>query len=64
MAASHALVTARALAPPAAAFDLLRPLAALGGTVAVFVGKSAEIPPEAELWTAGIAILRGGSAVN
>lgn len=57
-AARHAFATARALAPPARAFALLEPLVAAGGTAAVFVGPTTKLPPQAELWAKGIAILR------
>ena len=48
---SHSVATARALAPPADAVDLLRPLVAEGGSILVFVGaeetaiKHAEVEP-------------------
>lgn len=54
---AHALVTARALAPPAEAFDLILPLVAPGGIAAVFAGEGAEIPPSAEKWAEGIAMV-------
>ncbi|MDQ3940081.1 MAG: 16S rRNA (guanine(527)-N(7))-methyltransferase RsmG [Actinomycetota bacterium] len=43
---AHALATARALAPPRAALELLWPLLRPGGYAVLFVGDSAEIPPE------------------
>jgi 16S rRNA (guanine527-N7)-methyltransferase len=55
---AHQAATARALASPARAVGLLRPLVAPGGIVAVFVGERAEIPPEAEVPSEGIAIVR------
>ena len=62
LAAAHALATARALAPPPAAAALCRPLVAAGGSVVVFVGVGAEIPPEAEETGPGlIRIQRDGS---
>ncbi len=48
LAGSHAVVTARALAPPPEAVARCRPLAAPGGAIVLFVGAEAEIPPEAE----------------
>lgn len=56
--AAHALVTARALADPPTAFSLSLPLVRHDGVAAVFVGRSAGIPPEAEMWIAGVAIIR------
>lgn len=57
----HVLATARALAPPEAAFSSLLPLLRGDGVGAVFVGRRAEIPPEAEEWREGIAIMRGSA---
>lgn len=54
----HALVVARALAPPAEALELIAPLVAPGGAAAIFVGERADIPGEAEMWSEGIAIVR------
>jgi 16S rRNA (guanine527-N7)-methyltransferase len=56
---AHVLAVARALAPPAAAFRLLGPLVAPGGVAAVFVGAR-ELPPGAEEWAQGVAIMRAG----
>lgn len=57
LAGAHVLATARALAPPASAFELLLPLVASHGTAAVFVGTGAEIPSGAEEWKPGIATM-------
>jgi 16S rRNA (guanine527-N7)-methyltransferase len=54
----HALAVARALAEPPVALDLLRPLVAEDGVAAVFLGRGAEVPPGAEEWTEGVAIVR------
>jgi 16S rRNA (guanine527-N7)-methyltransferase len=59
LAAMHVLATARALAPPAAAFRMMEPLVAAHGVRAVMVGRSARIPSEAEFWSEGVAIIRG-----
>lgn len=59
LARGHALATARALAPPAEALRLCRPLVAAGGAVALFVGSEAEIPSEAEEWEPGLITIRG-----
>jgi 16S rRNA (guanine527-N7)-methyltransferase len=56
--AGHALAVARALAPPARALALARPLVARGGEVMIFVGVGGEIPAEAEEWGEGFARLR------
>jgi 16S rRNA (guanine527-N7)-methyltransferase len=58
LARAHALATARALAPPQRAFDLVMPLVAVGGAGAVFVGEGATMPPESEEWMPGVAIMR------
>ena len=55
---AHALATARAVAPPAAAFGLLGPLLAQGGIGLVFVGSGAELPPGSREWAPGLAIVR------
>ena len=54
---SHAAVTARALAPPSEAFELIVPLVAPGGTAIVFHGAGAKLPVAAETWSDGIATL-------
>jgi 16S rRNA (guanine527-N7)-methyltransferase len=54
----HALAVARALAEPPLALALLRPLVATNGVAALFLGQGAEVPPGAEEWTQGIAIVR------
>ena len=54
----HAFVTARALAEPGRALDLILPLVASPGIAAVFLGEGARIPPEAEEWQEGVAIVR------
>ena len=52
----HVLVTARALAPPIAAFALVEPLLEPGGRAVVFHGPGAKLPPGCEAWSDGIAI--------
>lgn len=54
----HALVTARALAEPARSLELILPLVGSSGIAAVFVGEGGRIPPEAEEWQEGLAIVR------
>jgi 16S rRNA (guanine527-N7)-methyltransferase len=51
----HAAVTARALAPPVEAFDLIVPLVAPGGRAIVFHGQGATLPADANSWSDGIA---------
>ncbi|MEA2517013.1 MAG: rRNA (guanine527-N7)-methyltransferase [Actinomycetota bacterium] len=51
----HVVATARALAPPAQAFELLRPLLSSGGRAVVWHGHAAELPPGVESWSDGIA---------
>ena len=58
LADAHAVVTARALAPPPAAFELMRPLVAHGGLSIVWIGSNAEIPRDAERLPEGLAIIR------
>jgi len=58
LAAAHSLVTARALAKPATALALCVPLVATGGLAATFVGGGDPIPPGAEAWGRGVAIVR------
>jgi len=55
---AHALAVARALAEPPVALARLRPLVATNGVAALFLGPGAELPPGAEEWTHGIAIVR------
>ena len=57
LAAAHAVVTARALAPPTTAFELTAPLVAPEGVRIVWVGSNAEIPRDAEVLTGGLAII-------
>ncbi|HEY7874451.1 MAG TPA: 16S rRNA (guanine(527)-N(7))-methyltransferase RsmG, partial [Actinomycetota bacterium] len=57
LGAGHDVAVARALAPPAEAFELLMPLVAAGGRAALLVGRDALLPPEAELWAEGVAIV-------
>jgi 16S rRNA (guanine527-N7)-methyltransferase len=59
LAGGHVLATARALAPPPTAFAMLAPLVRSDGVRLVFVGENTEIPPDAEEWRPGIAIIRG-----
>ena len=58
LAAAHVLATARALAVPAVALDLIQPLIGPGGVAAVFMGGDAKVPEHAVEWQPGIAILR------
>ena len=60
LAGRHAAVTARALAPPVRAFELMRPLVAADGLRIVWVGLDAEIPPDAERAPGGLAIIGPG----
>ena len=53
--AAHAVVTARAVAPPRASFDALLPLVVVGGSALVFVGRRARLPAEAEEILPGVA---------
>ena len=55
---AHSVATARALAAPTRALELLRLLGAPGGTGLVWVGKGALLPPEAEETAPGIASVR------
>jgi 16S rRNA (guanine527-N7)-methyltransferase len=57
LAAAHPVVTARALAPPTVAFELMAPLVAQGGLRIVWVGSIAEIPRDAERLREGLAII-------
>lgn len=52
---AHAVLTARALAPPDEALALLRPLAAPGGRGVVWIGKDTLLPPDAEENVPGLA---------
>ena len=54
----HALVTARALARPGAALELIRPLVAPQGRAAIFLGESAETPPGTSEDIPGVAIFK------
>ena len=49
--------TARALGPPATAFDLLEPLLAPPGTAIVWVGERATLPANSALWGRGLATM-------
>lgn len=55
---AHVLVAARALAAPAEAFELMKPLVAPGGIAADFLGSGADVPRGTEGWENGIAIWR------
>lgn len=55
LARKHVIATARALAPPEKAFELVLSLVAPGGIAAVFLGEGAELPAKAESWAPGIA---------
>lgn len=54
---AHVVATARALAPPRAAFELLTPLVAPGGCAVVFHGPDAELPAGAERSAPGLATI-------
>jgi 16S rRNA (guanine527-N7)-methyltransferase len=54
LAAGHVVSTARALAPPSRTLELCLPLVRPGGHVLIFLGRSAETPPEAEEIEPGI----------
>ena len=54
---AHVVATARALAPPRAAFELLTPLVAPGGRAVVFHGPDAELPSRAERSAPGLATI-------
>lgn len=58
LAGVHVVATARALAAPAAAFDLLAPLLEARGSSLVWVGERARIPSGAEEPVPGLAIMR------
>lgn len=58
LAAAHVLAAARALAPPAEAFDALLPLVAPGGLALVFAAPGARLPGFAEEWAPGLATIR------
>lgn len=53
----HSVVTARALAPPVQAFELITPLVAPEGRAVVFHGPGAKLPDAAESWSDGIATM-------
>lgn len=55
---AHAVATARALAPPERAFELLRPLLTGSGVAIVFAGSSAPVVPETRVFDD--TILYGG----
>ena len=52
--AGHAVATARALAPPDAAFALLAPLVRPNGLRIVWAGRGAENPRDAGVWEPGL----------
>ena len=54
---AHGVATARALAPPPAAFELLTPLVAPGGCALVFHGPDATLPAGAERSAPGLATI-------
>ena len=54
----YALATARAVAPPADALELCRPLVQPGGSVVLWLGKGAELPRDAEEPVEGLATIR------
>ena len=55
---AHVFGSARALAAPARALELVRPLVRPGGAVGLWVGEKAQLPSEAEVPVAGLAIVR------
>ncbi|HZK51540.1 MAG TPA: RsmG family class I SAM-dependent methyltransferase [Actinomycetota bacterium] len=57
LSGAHAVVTARALAPPTVAFELIAPLVAPDGLRIVWVGSDSEIPSDAEELQGGLAII-------
>jgi len=57
-AGAHAVATARALAPPAAAAALVVPWVAPAGVGVIFVGRDGPLPPGSTRWSPGIAIIR------
>jgi 16S rRNA (guanine527-N7)-methyltransferase len=54
----HAVATARALAPPKEAARVCRGLVIPGGIVVLWIGKRAELPPDAEEPEEGLASIR------
>jgi 16S rRNA G527 N7-methylase RsmG len=62
LASTHALATARALAPPETALALLQPLLQPGGKGAIFLGESVDPPGNSRLWRPGIAIVEAEPA--
>jgi 16S rRNA (guanine527-N7)-methyltransferase len=58
LAGGHAVSTARALASPPRAAELCLPLVRGGGHVVIFLGKSAEVPPEAKEIVSGIITIQ------
>lgn len=62
LARAHQLATARAVAPPVAAFPLLTPLLRPGGVAVVFHGGAAELPPDADRWGEGIATMTASAS--
>ena len=54
---SHVVAVARALTTPQRAFPLLIPLLRPGGTAVLWVGETAKLPPEAALFTQGLATM-------
>jgi 16S rRNA (guanine527-N7)-methyltransferase len=57
LAGAHAVATARALAPPKGAVELVMPLVAAGGRAVIFLGRDAELPSGAASWAPGIATI-------
>jgi 16S rRNA (guanine527-N7)-methyltransferase len=55
----YALALARALGPPERALEMLVPLISSDGVAGIFVSARQEIPPYAEMWGPGLAIVRG-----
>jgi 16S rRNA (guanine527-N7)-methyltransferase len=55
---AHVVATARALAAPKEALELCRPLVAPGGSVLLWLGKQAKLPPDSEESVEGLASIR------
>lgn len=58
LAGAHVLVTARAVADPAAVRELAEPLLSPGGVTLVFTGPDAAAPFDADEWEPGLTIMR------
>jgi 16S rRNA (guanine527-N7)-methyltransferase len=58
--AAHMLAVSRAVAPPVQSLKWLRPLVTPRGLVALFVGKTAQMPAGTQQWGDGLIIERRG----